>query len=165
MSRSTVQYVAFAGTQMVAQGSLGVLLPILKQRFDSDESDLVLIFDSSTGRQVDFDLRGSVDEVIAQALPQETRGPGRPRLGVTSREVSLLPRHWQWLSTQPEVRAALSQVLCAVAGNFENFEEACRALFAGKDDFFLSLIAGWPKDIVDFAAGQIKTAGDASDSH
>ena len=29
-----------------------------------------------------------------------SRGPGRPKLGVVAREVTLLPRHWEWLAEQ-----------------------------------------------------------------
>ncbi len=33
--------------------------------------------------------------------PAEPRGRGRPKLGVVAREVTLLPRHWDWLNAQP----------------------------------------------------------------
>jgi hypothetical protein len=47
-----------------------------------------LIFHDQTGKQVDFDLRGSIREVLERVAPKPVRtGPGRPRLGVTSREV------------------------------------------------------------------------------
>src|SRR5919204_5227356 len=105
-------YMAFAGTRRIAAGPLRDVLPVLKRRFDEDRSELVLVFEVETGRQVDFDLRGSLDEVLEREAQKYRRGPGRPRLGVTSREVSLLPRHWEWLEQQPRgVSAALPRPL------------------------------------------------------
>ncbi|PXA93854.1 DUF2239 domain-containing protein, partial [Caulobacter sp. D4A] len=65
----------------------------------------LLIFDPD-GRQVDFDLRGSPEDLAArlapvEAEPETPRGRGRPKLGVVAREVTLLPRHWDWLAAQP----------------------------------------------------------------
>src|SRR6478752_869499 len=94
-------FVAFAGPRQIAAGPLRDVLPVLKRRFDKDSSDMVLVFDVETGRQVDFDLRGSLEEALERAAPTQPRGPGRPKLGVTGREVSLLPRHWEWLEQQP----------------------------------------------------------------
>src|SRR5205085_5443906 len=88
-------------------GPLETMLPILKARFDRDASELFLIFDDQSGRQADFDLRGAVNEVVARALPARSRsGPGGPKLGVVSREVSLLLRHWDWLEHQPNGASA-----------------------------------------------------------
>lgn len=179
-------YVAFAGPRQVAAGDLREVLPILKQRFDRNRSDMVLVFQMDTGRQVDFDLRGTLDDVLARALPEPSKGPGRPRLGVISREVSLLPQHWDWLEAQPagasaalrrlvdgaikhqpgkerarRMREALSRFLTSVAGDRPNFEEACRALFAGESERFASLIDRWPKDIRDLALHQEQEAGSA----
>ena len=176
-------YAAFAGVDRVALGSLREVLPVLKERFDRDDSELVLVFEVESGRQVDFDLRGSLDEVLGRALPAEVRGRGRPRLGVVSREVSLLPRHWEWLEEQPSgssaalrrlveqaiksgpgperarrIRAALSQFLSSMAGNRAGYEEASRALFAGDTARFETLVSGWPKDIRDFALARAREA-------
>lgn len=181
--QSETTYAAFAGNRRVAAGTLPDVLPVLKRRFDRDRSESILVFEVETGRQVDFDLRGSLEEVLARAAPTVSRGPGRPRLGVTSREVSLLPRHWDWLEQQPNgisatirrlveqairsqpgrdrarlVRAALSQFLSAMAGDRPNYEEACRALFAGDTARFAELIARWPKDIRDYASHQAAEA-------
>src|SRR5262249_48046784 len=90
-------YSAFAGHRRVASGPLEVMLRAVKQHLD-DVGDSVLIFEDDSGRQVDFDFSGTVDDVVARATASGTRtGPGRPKLGVVSREVSLLPRHWEWL--------------------------------------------------------------------
>src|SRR5689334_17597589 len=96
-----LSYTAFAGTRRVASGSLSDVLPVLKDRFDRDRSDMVLVFEVETGRAVDFDLRGTLSDVLERAAPKASRGPGRPKLGVTSREVTLFPRHWDWLEEQP----------------------------------------------------------------
>ena len=105
-------FVAFAGGRRVAAGPLEHVLPALKRRFDEDPSELVLVFDVGTGRQVDFDLRGTLEEVLARAIPASPRGPGRPRLGVTSREVSLLPRHWDFLEQEPNgISSALRRLV------------------------------------------------------
>ncbi len=178
--------IVFERGRRLAWGSLRDVLPILKERFDRDASDLVLVFDVETGRQLDFDLRGSLDEVLDRAAPLPSRGPGRPRLGVTSREVSLLPRHWDWLEGQTagassalrrlvqqatrdqpgrerarRVRAALSGLLSSVAGDRPHFEEATRALFGGDVATFERLIRRWPKDIRDFATQRAREAAEA----
>jgi hypothetical protein len=72
----------------------------------------IIIFDDSSGRPVDLDLRGTDQDIVARlSLPlpdaepagaaAEPRGRGRPKLGVVAREVTLLPQHWQWLAAQP----------------------------------------------------------------
>lgn len=183
------RYVAFAGVRLVAQGGLPELLPVLKRRFDANPSDLVFIFDEETGRQIDFDLRGPLDEVFARAAPPKAaaaRGPGRPKLGVTAREVTLLPRHWAWLERQPNgasaalrrlveaamkheparerarrVRAALSNILTNIAGDRPGYEEATRALFAGDTPRFETLVRRWPKDIRDYAVARVREANGA----
>jgi hypothetical protein len=166
-------YTAFVGETLVASGPLETMLPEVKARFDRDASTIFLIFEDQSGRQVDFDLRGAVDEVVARALPAPPRtGPGRPKLGVVSREVSLLPRHWEWLEQQPngasaalrrlvdEARKrdpgkerarlateAASRILSAMAGNLPGYEEASRALYAANGAHFENLILDWPRDI------------------
>jgi hypothetical protein len=166
-------YTAFASNRLIATGPLETLLPELKAWTDG-HPELPLVFDDSTGRQVDFDLRGTPAEVIARAVPP--RGPGRPKLGVVPREVSLLPRHWEWLESQPngasaalrrlvdearnrepdrqharQCRDAASRVLTALAGNLRDYEEASRALYAGDAEAFRVRIASWPPDIRDYA--------------
>ena len=136
------------------------------------------MFEDWSGQQIDFDLRGTRDEVLAraEAAVGEADSPaarrGRPKLGVVSREVSLLPRHWEWLEEQPngisaairrlvdEARkrepekerarravAAASRFMTAMAGDRAGFEEASRALFAGERERFFALVAPWLADI------------------
>jgi hypothetical protein len=168
-------YSAFIGHRLLASGDLRKVLLKAKQRFDDGqtETDMLLIFDDQTGQQVEFDLRGSNEEMLERELPQpKPSGPGRPKLGVTSREVSLLPRHWDWLEQEPngisaalrrlveeaskrdpevqqdrKVRAAVHRIMTAIAGDLPNYEEAARALFAKEQERFESLIRGWPKDV------------------
>ena len=97
---ANTQYTVFTGFQRSAGGSLENILRSLWENREGNNP--ILVFENETGRQVDFDLSGSLQEVLERYSPQQRRkGPGRPRLGVISREVSLLPRHWAWLERQP----------------------------------------------------------------
>jgi len=133
----------------------------------------LLTFDDFTGRSVDFDLSGTLDDVLARHAPETPRtGPGRPKLGVVSREVSLLPRHWEWLERQrggasatlrrlidearradpdgerrAQAQAAADRFLGAVGGDLPGFEAATRALYAGQRAAFEDALAAWPPDI------------------
>lgn len=165
-------YTAFKGNGKIASGTLQQVLPELKNRFDADRGVMLLVFDDATGRQVDFDLRGTMAQVLARTLPPQRSGPGRPKLGVVSREISLLPRHWEWLEEQPSgasaairrlvdearrreqgrnrVRLALdaaARFMSAMAGNLPGYEEATRALYAKDRTKLESLISKWPHDI------------------
>ena len=166
-------YTAFIGHQFIVSGALSTVLPALKDRFDRNDGALPLIFEDESGQQVDFDLRGTLNEVLMRALPAPPRpGPGRPKLGVVSREVSLLPRHWDWLEHQPNgASAALRRLveqarkhepgkqrtrqaidttyrfMSAMAGNLPDYEEATRALYASDLPRLEELIAAWPSDI------------------
>lgn len=172
-SEDDLTYSAFAGTRLVASGKLAPMLQRTKAHIDAHGSDGLLIFEDQTGRQVDFDFRGTADEVIERAMPSKSRtGPGRPRLGVVSREVSLLPRHWEWLEREPQgisaalrrlvdearqrepgraetrqAKEAASKFMWAMAGNLPDFEEATRALFADDRTRLAQLICDWPHDI------------------
>ncbi|HEY5961777.1 MAG TPA: DUF2239 family protein [Polyangiaceae bacterium] len=174
---------AFAGHRRIAEGDIRTTLLGTKSCLDAGEAESVLVFDQETGAQVDFDWRGTPDEVLSQLAehpffaPKTTDepariGPGRPKLGVVSREVTMLPRHWEWLEAQPggisaalrrlvdearksqpktdrarQRREATHRFMWAIAGNFPGFEEASRALFAKDAATFRTLIATWPVDI------------------
>lgn len=176
-------YTSFTGTTLLASGSLDEVLTRVKALFDRDPGAPILIFKDENGRQVDFDLRGTLRETLARALPPPERpGPGRPRLGVVAREVSLLPRHWEWLEQQPngasaalrrlvdEARKrnpgeerrrlaieAANRFLTAMAGNLPGYEEATRALFGRNQERFHELIREWPPDIQQYAQRLVET--------
>lgn len=135
----------------------------------------VLVFSDATGRQTDLDVSGGAEAIRTRyAEADEPRGRGRPKLGVIAREVTLLPRHWDWLNDQPggasaalrrlidaarktpeaEARAgrdAAYRFLAAIAGDFPGFEDAARALYAGDRAGFAARLAAWPKDVADHA--------------
>jgi hypothetical protein len=177
-------FTAFEGVRRLAAGSLAEIAPVI-QRAERQASEPIAIFSDATGRAIDLDLRGSVDEMLAwlaksaqkageQPPAAEPRGRGRPKLGVVAREVTLLPRHWEWLNAQPggasvalrklvdearrangdrdrqrAARDAAYHFMSAMAGNLRDFEEASRALFADDRRRFTGLIASWPADIRD----------------
>lgn len=167
-------YVAFDGARRVAAGSLAeVAVKVSK----AQGATPVLIFNETTGEQVDVDLRGTSEEIAARARDRdEPKGPGRPKLGVVAREVTLLPRHWEWLSGQPggasaslrklveqarkgnedKVRVRQAQdstyrFMSAMAGNLPDFEEATRFLYREDKAMFCALTSNWPPDIRDQA--------------
>ncbi len=166
-------FTAFSGYTHVATGELPTVLTRVRELLRQEKPAQVLIFDESSGKQVDFDLRGTLQEVLARVSPPSPKkGPGRPSLGVVCREVSLLPRHWEWLESQParasgtlrrlvdaasrnesvEGRSrrrveAAGRIMWSLAGNLEGFEEASRALYARKWDDFSARIAAWPEDL------------------
>lgn len=179
---------AFDGTRLLAAGPLTDITPAIKYAIERSGPSPILVFDDTTGRQVDIDVRDTqrvaaalgkklaVPEAAVPELPTEPKKRGRPKLGVVAREVTLLPRHWDWLSSQPggasvalrklvedarkkngdrdhrrAAQAAAYQFMSAIAGNFENFEEAARALFADDRRRFSDLVAGWPADVRDHA--------------
>ena len=172
--------VAFNGTSLVALGSVAEVAlachALLQVRADIS----LLIFDARTSLPIELDLRGSSREVLErleqpvppQSDPVPARGPGRPALGVVAREVTLLPRHWDWLSVQPggasaairrlvedarrtdgrrgQVRVSREvtyRLMSAVAGNLPDFELATRALFDGDGDAFRGTLSEWPEGL------------------
>lgn len=165
-------YTAVLGEGLIASGPLPTVLAQVKRRSGRGDG-AALIFECQSGCQVDFDLRGTVENVVTRAVPARAHaGPGRPRLGTVSREVSLLPRHWEWLEQQPNgasaalrrlvdearnrepgrqrARAAMDspcRFMTAMAGNQPGYEEALRALYAGRRAPFERLIRDGPGDI------------------
>jgi uncharacterized protein len=167
-------YTAFIGLRKVATGDAANLIEIIKDKPQGE----VIIFDDSTGSQIDLDLRGEPREIAhvpADMAEEEPRGRGRPRLGVIAKEVTLLPRHWDWLNGQPggasvwlrklvdearktsgdrdRVRAAQEaayRFMSAIAGNLPGFEEAARSLFSYDRRRFTHLVANWPEDVRDY---------------
>jgi hypothetical protein len=169
------RYVVFHGHRRVASGSR--LDAALAAHALAAEAG-VLAF-GPDGRGIDFDLTGGAERISERYAPIEaTRGRGRPKLGVVAREITLLPRHWEWLASQPggasvalrklveaasraaegpdrirTAREAAYRFASAMAGDLPGFEEAMRALFAGDDMAFEARIDLWPADI----AAQMRT--------
>jgi len=187
--QQTAAYVAFEGDRRLAAGSLPDVARAVKEQLDRRQHASILIFDSATGGPVDIDFRGTAADVQARlsgiagasamaedAMPSAPRGPGRPKLGVVAREVTLLPRHWQWLARQPggasvalrrlveearrngedkdrvrRAQEAAFRFASVMAGNEPHYEDAIRALFADEAARFEELTAAWPADVRDYA--------------
>jgi hypothetical protein len=183
--------VAFQGERLIASGELATVALKAKAAHDRHaDQEPLLIFDDSTSEVIEVDYRGTNKEVLrrippasavgeltsSDAIPEASRGPGRPHLGVVAREVTLLPRHWDWLNGQPggasvalrklvekarhdnqgadrvrQLREAAYKFMSAMAGNYPGFEEATRALFAGDQKRFEKLTRPWPVGIRDRA--------------
>ena len=177
-------YTAFAGDTRISSGTLAEVASRIRRQFAPDQAALVAIFDDLESRPVDLDWRGTLADVLSRLPIVESehaptaefdttaRGRGRPKLGVVAREVTLLPRHWDWLSGQPggasvalrklveaarrnqadadrarETRESAYRFISAMAGNQPGFEEATRALFAGDAVKFAAHSADWPRDV------------------
>ncbi len=178
----TIQCVAFDGSKRIAGGGLReVALQAQKAGLIN-----VLIFNDETSELIDVDLTGTPRELtrrlegeppLAAPLEEPTRAAGRPKLGVVAREVTLLPRHWEWLNLQPggasvalrrlvdearrtsretdrqrQAQEATYRFLSAMAGNEEGFEEATRGLFASDANRFALHSRTWPVDVREQAA-------------
>jgi hypothetical protein len=178
-------YIAFEGDRAIASGDLREVARAAKQRLERRKDASILIFDADTGAAIDIDFRGGLAEVLSrlpertkmpaasdEATPLISRGAGRPKLGVVAREVTLLPRHWDWLAQQRggasvalrrlvdlarrtnedkdrirHAQEAAYRFMSATAGNRANYEAAVRALFADEPAGFARSIAEWPADI------------------
>lgn len=188
---------AFAGPRLLFSGTLGEVAIAVARL--TGTVDAVLVFDDRSGRVIDLDLRGSDAEILerlsqpakisvgryqpaageppgAEASEGGHRSRGRPKLGVIAREVTLLPRHWEWLAKQPggasatlrrlvddsrkvahprqqrrAAQEAAYRFMQAIAGDLPGYEEATRALFADDLSALAKQIAGWPGDIRDYA--------------
>jgi hypothetical protein len=179
MTGSTGRYSAFAGSKRLASGSLTEAARAAKHAIEHDDRVAVFVFADANGRIVDLDMRGSVDDVLARlerVKEVAPRGPGRPKLGVVAREVTLLPRHWDWLASQPGgasvalrklvdaarvthaeadrmrlAREATDRFMVTLAGDLPGYEAAARAIYAGDEALFAQAIEDWPQDIRDHA--------------
>jgi hypothetical protein len=167
---------AFAGARRIASGGLREVARKAKRAVDRGGPAAVLIFDDVSGEVIDVDYRGTAADVVRRLAEPPPRRPGRPRLGVIAREVTLLPRHWDWLAIQPggasvalrklveearranatkdrvrQAQEAAYRFMSAIAGDEPGYEEALRALFAGRRAGFEERIAAWPADVRDHA--------------
>ena len=187
----TTRCTAFMGTKAIASGHVRDVALKAKAAIDRYKWAQVLIFDDITSALVEVDFRGSAADVLKRIDDQaasathaseppetegETRRPGRPKLGVVGREVTLMPRHWDWLASQPggasvtlrklveqarranqgtdrkrRAQESVYRFLSAMAGNEPGFEEALRSLFAGKRKRFDQIVEPWPIDVREHA--------------
>ncbi|WP_114953475.1 DUF2239 family protein [Sphingosinicella terrae] len=173
------QVTAFLDDAIIARGDRDAVTHAVEERWP-DAHGAVRVFDDATGRAVDLDLW---DAAVTAAEPAP-RTRGRPKLGVVAREITLLPRQWDWLARQPggasatirklveaarkdapaaeARRDAVYRFLTAMAGDRPGYEEALRALYRGEGDRFRSLIADWPEDVRAYAE-RLLGAGEVPD--
>lgn len=186
MSSPSLRCTAFSGPQRIASGELRHVAMKAKQAFDVHPDRPVLVFDDADARTIEVPLELPAADLLrllaqpqlsvgADAVPPP-RKPGRPRLGVVAREVTLLPRHWDWLGAQPggasvalrrlvedarkvsagddrrrAAQEATYRFMQAMAGDAPGFEDASRALFAGDVARFEEQVARWADDVRDHA--------------
>lgn len=187
--RDDPTFTAFLGRRRVAGGGLEA---VAEAAVRLGQQGALMIFDDQTGRPIELDIRSDAAAAVAEyrarmaatdETPPRRAGRGRPRLGVVAREVTLLPRHWDWLARQPggasatlrrlveearrtgstaerarEAQEALYRVMAALAGDEPGFEDASRALFANDDERLDALIAAWPADVASYIGGLAATA-------
>lgn len=184
-STSSPQWIAFAKNKRIGLGLPQEVASSVKTYTDEHPDIAVLVLDADTSQPVEIDLRGSLAAVLKrlpapqQTLPEATpdadtatRGPGRPKLGVVAREVTLLPRHWDWLAKQPggasvalrklveqtqrsqaqkdlqrQAQESAYRFMHALAGDLTGFEEASRALFANHLESLQTQTQSWPRDV------------------
>ena len=190
MSDQSLGYTVFRDKRRIASGSLADAAIAFQQAMLADPSASVLIFDNLTGDTRDVDVRGTAADIrarypaptaastsatapdAAEAADDAPKGRGRPKLGVVAREVTLLPRHWDWLAEQrggasvalrkliDEARRANAgrdmqrraqeraySFMSTMAGDLPQFEEASRALFAHDLNGLTERITEWPEDV------------------
>ncbi|MEC5408787.1 DUF2239 family protein [Paraburkholderia sp. MPAMCS5] len=207
MTSHSTTCTAFEGHRRIASGARPAVALAVKDVLARGEQAPVLVFDDATASPVEFDLRGSAEEIVARlsdadagadagaesagdpnhaaaaAEANAPRGRGRPKLGVVAREVTLLPRHWDWLNARPggasvalrklveaaraagehhdrqrAAQEAVYRFMTALAGNLPDYEDATRALYAGDQPRFEEKIARWPDDV---RAYTLRLAGNA----
>jgi hypothetical protein len=164
--------IAFAGTELLAKGELVEVVRAVKAALDSGSDRSIALLDAATSKPVEINFSGTEEEVLQRIPRAPGRSAGRPKLGVIPREVTLLPRHWEWLSTQPggasvalrklvehasrdareadtmrEARDTAYRFMHELMGDAAGFEEASRALFAGNGERFRGLVADWPAGV------------------
>ena len=190
-TESIPTYTAFEGDTLLCKGDLTDVILKIKKRLGKADNSSALIFNDATGNTMDFNFQGSEKDVLrrlevfvgepdgkvdgkadGKAAAADGAGPGRPKLGVMSREVSLLPRHWEWLASQSggasavlrrlvdearrktgeslsvkQIQERTYKFLSVMAGNLQGYEEAIRALYRKDAKGFAAHTEGWPRDV------------------
>lgn len=164
--------IAFLGAELLAKGPLTEVVSAVKRALDSGTERSIAILDLATSRPVEINFTGTEEDVLQRIPRMQPRSAGRPKLGVVAREVTLLPRHWEWLSSQPggasvalrklvehasrdarqtdlmrEARDSAYRFMHELAGDEPGFEEASRALFAGDAARLEQVVASWPAGV------------------
>lgn len=181
--------IAFVGHHRIAAGPLSEVVLEAHPWTSRLDSGPVLVFDDVTSQPVEVDFRGSAADAANRLLADsavtdvpseatggenaaEKRGPGRPKMGVVAREVTLLPRHWEWLNQQSggasvalrklvedarkthadrdrkrQAAEAVHRFLHALAGDLPQFEEVTRAFHTGDFPRMTELMTGWPEGV------------------
>ena len=178
------QYLAIYEKSIVSRGSLEQIIVQVKA---IDMNIEPMVFEVDSCRRIDFSWYGDAATVFANASTDkpQTSKRGRPKLGVKAKEVTLLPRHWEWLSTQKggassalrrlvdeaQKNASTEDVICsqqqqldkfmlAFLGDEPGFEEASRALYRNSKISFEAAIEVWPADIRDFVINKFMGISD-----
>ncbi|MDQ7745488.1 DUF2239 family protein [Hydrogenophaga pseudoflava] len=178
-------WIVFEHHRRLALGEPAGVIAAVQQRLAAQPEALPLVLDAVTSERIELDWRTPAAQLLAQLPPAPAadepdeatgsdtpRGPGRPKLGVTAREVTLLPRHWDWLARQPggasvalrklvqsamrdggsteaqrRATEAAYRFMSIVCGDLPQYEEVSRALFAGDLARVDALAADWPADV------------------
>ncbi len=191
---------AFQDHRLLLSGPLVEVALAVKTAIENGSLRAFTVFDDVTGRIIDLDLRDSKADIVERlshpprqfvgryaSRPSkaseptndevsEQRGRGRPKLGVVAREVTLLPKQWEWLAAQPggasavlrrlveeakraggsrqqrqAAHEAAYQFMLEIAGNLPGYEEGLRALFADDRTKLEQCVAAWPEDVRAYA--------------
>lgn len=174
----TITLTAFWRQRQIAQGTLSELLQQIQSANIQRES--VFIFNDRSGKRLDIPLNADIAEVLAVypelAENRIVKSRGRPKLGFSAKEVTLLPRHWAWLAIQPggasaTLRRLIDQArkttdvadnkrqrhdrayhfMYEIAGDLPDYEASLRALFSDDEAAFTACIGNWPQDIRQYA--------------
>ncbi|AUN98945.1 DUF2239 domain-containing protein [Bacteriovorax stolpii] len=176
-----ITFTAFNGHTLLCQGDLSEVVLEVKKFIGKASNSSILIFSDATGKTIDFNFHGTKQEIMKRLEVYtspgslDSSGPGRPKLGVVSREVSLLPRHWEWLATQrggasatlrtlvdeaikkaantqsiKQIQDRAYQIMMILAGDLQGYEEALRAMYKKDRKAFYKHIETWPIDVINY---------------
>ena len=166
---------AYGPTSCIGQGELTDVALAAHRFLRTHPDQSALILQDSTCQIIDLDLSG--DEALlerkANHYPIRSQAPVPDSKDPITGEITLLPRHWQWLAEQggnasatlrrlidearrdPKQKAdnecrrrqQLTYRFCqALCGDFQGYEDALRALYAADKDSFKTHISTWPAD-------------------
>jgi hypothetical protein len=161
-------WIAFEHHHLLARGQPADVIAAVQRRLAAQPETLLLVLDATTSERIELDWRTPAAQLLAQlpATPaahesdeapgsDAPRGPGRPKLGVTAREVTLLlrklvlsaMREGSSADAQRRATEAAYRFMSIVCGDLPLYEEVSRALFAGDLARVDTLAADWPADV------------------